>query len=113
MAFCLCASTVLAQSSGGSQGTEGSMTSFLVGVAEGYPWLATVLLIVGGLRVIFKPLMTLIDGFMRDNCTPEEYAKLQNFESGPVYRWINFALDLVGSVKLPVVGVKPTDKTKN
>ena len=86
------------------------ITGFFVNLAGNYPWLATVLLIIGGLRVVFKPLMSLLDGYVKANCSPDEYAKLQSFEAGPVYRWLNFGLDFVGSVKLPVLGVKPAQK---
>ena len=86
------------------------VAGFFVGVAAKFPWLATVLLVIGGLRVVFKPTMTLIDGYIKANCSPEEYAKLQSFEAGPVYKWLNFGLDFVGSVKLPVLGVKPDQK---
>ena len=86
------------------------VAGFFVGVAAKFPWLATVLLVIGGLRVVFKPTMTLIDGYIKANCSPDEYAKLQSFEAGPVYKWLNFGLDFVGSVKLPVLGVKPDQK---
>ena len=79
------------------------IAGFFVGLAAQYPWLATVLLIIGGLRCVFKPLMSVIDGYVKGNCSPEEYAKLQTFEAGPIYKWLNFGLDFVGSVKLPVV----------
>ena len=86
------------------------IAGFFVSVATKFPWLATVLLVIGGLRVVFKPVMTLIDGYIKANCSPDEYAKLQSFEAGPVYKWLNFGLDFVGSVKLPILGVKPEQK---
>ena len=91
-----------------TQTGETGLASFFVGLAQNYPWIATVLLIIGGFRVIFKPVMALLDGYVKANCTPEEHARLQTFESGPIYKWLNFALDLLGSVKLPVIGIKPS-----
>jgi hypothetical protein len=86
------------------------VAGFFVGLAQSYPWIATLLLIIGALRVVVKPVMSLLDGYIKDNCSPEEYAKLQSFEAGPIYKWISFGLDLVGSVKLPLIGVKPAQK---
>jgi len=115
--LCLSAATAFAQTTTASTPvTETGLAGFFVGLAQNYPWLATILLIVGALRVVFKPLMTLLDGYVKENCSAEEYARLRTFEAGPVYKWVSFAMDLVGSVKLPVIGVKPAsaqvDQTK-
>ena len=90
---------------------DGGVVGFLLSLAQNHPWVATVLLVIGALRVVFKPVMSLMDGFVKANCSPEEYGRLQSFEAGPIYKWVNFALDLVGSIKLPVVGVKPSKST--
>lgn len=89
----------------------GAVSSFLEGVAKNYPWLTVVLLVVGGLRVVFKPVMTLLDSYIKANCSADEYARIQSFEAGPIYRWLCFGFDLVGSVKLPVIGVKPSGQS--
>ena len=83
------------------------VAGWAVGLASKYPWLATVLLIIGALRLVFKPIFSLIDGYVKANCSADEYTKLQTFEAGPIYKWLNFGLDFVGSVKLPVIGIKP------
>jgi len=105
--------TASAQVAGGSAAPVDSsgVAGFFVGLAVKYPWLATVLLVIGGLRCVFKPLMCLVDGYVKDNCSPEEYARLQTFEAGPIYRWLNFGLDFVGSVKLPII--QNADKLKS
>lgn len=114
---CLVSATAFAQSTTTSTPpADSSVAGFFVGIAQGYPWLATILLVIGGFRVVFKPLMTLLDAYIKENCSSEEYAKLQTFETGPVFKWLNFAIDLFGSVKLPVVGIKPAarpDQTSN
>ena len=86
--------------------------NFFSNLATSYPWVCTVLVVIGALRVVFKPVMTLLDGYIKDNCSAAEYAKLQNFEAGPIYKWISYALDLVGSIKLPVIGIKPSTDGK-
>ena len=86
--------------------------NFFTSLAQNYPWVCTVLVVIGALRVLFKPVMTLLDGYIKDNCSPAEYAKLQSFEAGAVYKWLSFAFDLVGSIKLPVIGIKPPQDGK-
>jgi hypothetical protein len=86
----------------------GAVSTFLESVARNYPWVTVALLVVGALRVVFKPVMMLLDSYVKANCSSEEYARIQSFESGSIYKWICFGLDLVGSVKLPVVSAKLT-----
>lgn len=86
---------------------DGGMTGMLENTVQHYPWITAFLLLMGGLRVIFKPVMAMLDNYAKSNCSEEEYERVRNFEAGPVYRWICFGLDLVGSVKLPVMGIKP------
>ena len=90
--------------------TDSGLAGFLINLAQHYPWLATALIVIGALRVLFKPVMSLLDGYIKANCSPEEYGRLQHFETGSVYKWLNFGLDLIGSIKLPTLGIKPQSK---
>jgi hypothetical protein len=83
--------------------SDTGIASFFVSLAEKYPWIATILLIIGALRVVFKPVMSLLDSYVKQNCSSDEYSKLQSFESGSIYKWLSFGLDMFGSVKLPVI----------
>ncbi len=107
-ALCCCgAASAAAQGTDLAAGDSSGIGGFLAGFAQQHAWVTTALLIIGGLRVVFKPVMALIDTFVKSNCSPEEYARLQSFEAGPVYKWISFGFNFVGSVKLPVIGIKP------
>ena len=82
-----------------------------------FPWLVAVFMGIGFLRVIFKPVFSLLENYVKSNCTAEQYGNLQKFESGPMFRWLSFALDLLGSIKLNTVAssvvvsdAKSTDK---
>ncbi|MDB6057238.1 MAG: hypothetical protein JWO95_1082 [Verrucomicrobiales bacterium] len=90
--------------------TDNGIAGFFINLAQHYPWLATTLLAIGALRVLFKPVMALLDGYIKANCSPEEYGRLQHFEAGPIYKWLSFGLDLIGSIKLPTLGIKPEPK---
>jgi hypothetical protein len=88
-------------------GISTETTAFVGRVAQGHPLVTAVLLVMGAMRVVFKPVMTLLDSYIKSHRSAEDYARLQAFETGPVYRWICFALDFFGSIKLPVAGIKP------
>jgi hypothetical protein len=105
---CVAADAQTVSDAASSVGTSGAVTGFLESVATNYPWVTVVLLVIGALRVVFKPVMVLLDSYVKSNCSAEDYAKIQSFESGSIYKWLCFGLDLLGSVKLPVIGVKPT-----
>jgi hypothetical protein len=76
--------------------------------AQEHPWASTTLLVIGGLRVVFKPAMSLLGVYIKSNCASEEYAKFQKIESGAALKWLSFALDLLCSIKLSAVAAKPS-----
>lgn len=78
----------------------------LDGLAGKYGWLTTVILCVGSLRIVCKPLMLALENALQSD--PEKLARLQKFEAGPVYKTLAFILDLGASIKLPLV--KPPGK---
>jgi hypothetical protein len=83
-----------------------ALEPLLDGLAGKYGWLTTVILCVGSLRILFKPLMLALENALQSD--PEKLARLQNFEAGPVYKTLAFILDLGASIKLPLV--KPPGK---
>lgn len=78
----------------------------LEGLSGKHGWLTTVLLAVGALRILIKPLMLALEHALQSD--PEKLARLQRFEAGPVYRSLALVLDLGASIKLPLV--KPPGK---
>jgi hypothetical protein len=78
-----------------------ALQPLLDGLAGKYGWLTTVILCVGSLRILCKPLMLALENALRSD--PEKLARLQKFEAGPVYKTLAFILDLGASIKLPLV----------
>ena len=105
----------LAQSAG-AQGITNSIPitanpgSPLQGVLDGfagkYGWVATVVLVVGTLRILLKPVMAAIENAVAND--PGRTAALQKFEAGPVFKAISFVLDLGASIKLPQTVIAAT-----
>ena len=71
------------------------------GLAGKYGWLTTVLLAIGTLRILFKPIMLALDNALKSD--PVKFAAIQKFEAGPIYKTIATVLDLGASIKLPLV----------
>ena len=85
----------------------GIFQPFLDGLAGKYGWLTTVLLAIGSLRILFKPIMLVVENALKND--PAKYAAVQKFEAGPFYRAIATVLDVGASIKLPLV--KPPGPT--
>jgi len=75
------------------------------GLAGKYGWLTTVLLAIGSLRILFKPVMLVVENALKND--PAKYAAIQKFEAGPVYKVIATVLDVGASIKLPLVKPPP------
>jgi len=71
------------------------------GLAGKYGWLTTVLLVIGSLRILFKPVMLVIENALKND--PAKSAAIQKFEAGPLYKTIATVLDVGASIKLPLV----------
>ena len=70
----------------------------LVGQA---PWLATILMVMGALRAIMKPLMELLKVIVKQTPSPKDDAWLSKAMESKFYKTLSFILDWVGSIKLP------------
>lgn len=79
----------------------GVFQPFLDGLMGKYGWLTTVLLAIGSLRILFKPIMLVVENTLKNN--PAKFAAVQKFEAGPVYKAIATVLDVGASIKLPLV----------
>jgi len=88
--------------------TPEGLTGFIIGLVTQYPWLATVLLAVGSLRILLKPIMLAIEWYTKQTPNPDDDVAVLKFEAGPIYKWLSIGLDLLGSIKLPAL--KPPQK---
>ncbi len=79
----------------------GVFAPFLAGLLGKYGWLTTVLLAIGSLRILFKPIMLVVENALKND--PGKFAAVQKFEAGPIYKTIATVLDVGASIKLPLV----------
>src|SRR5207244_7201968 len=78
-----------------------ALQSLLDGLAGKYGFLTTVLLAIGSLRILFKPIMLVVENALKND--PVKFAAVQRFEAGPFYKIIATVLDVGASIKLPLV----------
>jgi len=84
-----------------SAAQAGPLTEVLDGLLGKYGWLTTVLLAIGSLRILFKPVMLVVENTVKND--PVKLAEVQRFEAGPIYKAIATVLDVGASIKLPLV----------
>jgi len=65
------------------------------------PWIVAILLVMGSLRAILKPLTELLKVIVKQTPSPKDDAWLSKAMESKVYKTLCFILDWVGSVKLP------------
>jgi len=64
-------------------------------------WLVSILVVIGSLRVIVKPLVALIRAIVKETPSPKDDAWLAKVMASKVYKTVLFCLDWVASIKLP------------
>jgi hypothetical protein len=76
------------------------LTSFLVDLAFSHPWIVTLFGLIGFLRVIFKPAMGLLHGYVLTTQDRTDDEILEKVERSWAFAALSWALDFLGSVKL-------------
>lgn len=74
----------------------------LEGYAGAYPWLVSVLLVIGSARLFVKPVMSLVLAYVQ--VTPKKSDDKwfnDNVLNAKWYKTASYILDWVGSIKLP------------
>lgn len=68
--------------------------------AEQFPVMGTILMIIGFLRLVNKPLFTILHIIVGATPTKKDDEILDNVEKSKFYKWFVYILDWFGSVKL-------------
>lgn len=77
------------------------LIGIILGLVEKYPAVSSVLLVIGTMRAIFKPLMALAHAYVGSTSSKKDDEKLQEVEQSKIYKGIAFVLDYFASIKLP------------
>lgn len=81
-----------------------AIVAFILNWANQYPTVAAVIMVIGTLRLLMKPLFTFLNEVVL--ITPGQWDNelLQKVETSKVYKTILWILDWFASVKIPVRG---------
>lgn len=74
--------------------------AFLMGYANQWPIIATILMVMGVSRIIFKSLNTFMRAVVDATPSPSDNLLLDQVEKSAIYKGIEFVLDLFLSIKL-------------
>jgi hypothetical protein len=79
----------------------------VVQVVENHPWVATLLLLIGSLRLVCKPLMSLVRARVAATPGTDDDVQLQRITASWWYQALAWTLDFVASIKI-AAPAKPT-----
>lgn len=75
-------------------------TKFVVPLIFKHAWLATVVLVMGALRFVVKPVIAGLHWYAERTETPKDDEFIARIENSKVLKWLLFALDWIASVKV-------------
>lgn len=78
-----------------------SLEGWIIGLAVDHPWIVSVLVLVGTLRILIKPLMTFARLAVGQTASAKDDAILDAVERSWIYTAFLFLLDWLASIKLP------------
>jgi len=76
---------------------EQQIIDLLMGFVQGYPAAASVFMVLGIMRAIFKPACALFEAYISATPSKADDEKYAAFKSGKIY----FVLDYLFSIKIP------------
>ena len=85
----------------------GWLAALLTGLASKYTWLVAVLSVVGLLRLIVKPMVTIVETVVVWTTTTTDDEWLVRVKGGRVYRLVMWILDWLCSIKVPGQSTNP------
>lgn len=77
------------------------MLEFILEMAAKYPAFSSLFMIMGVLRAVFKPLMTLLHAYVEATPTEKDNELLEKLKKSKAYGAVVWLLDYFASVKLP------------
>lgn len=77
------------------------ITKLVLELAVKYPWLVSVLTLIGALRVINKPLFYMLNEYTKYSSAQWDNELLNKIEQSKVYKAFCWLLDLTASIKPP------------
>ena len=64
-----------------------------------FPWIATIFMVIGVIRVVVKPLMELAKSIAASTPSTKDDAAVASLESNKIYKTVLFVIDWIFSLK--------------
>lgn len=78
------------------------MEEIIIALANKYPFIASIFMVMGVLRAVFKPIMSVVEAYVKETDDGgKDDAWLNKIKSSKVYRYAAYVLDYTASIKLP------------
>lgn len=77
------------------------VTQILSFVSDKAPWLGVVLMVIGALRLVIKPVMSIARSVVEFTPSKADDETLNKVEQSAIYKGAVYALDWLASIKLP------------
>lgn len=72
----------------------------ITGFVAQYPVVGSILIVIGGLRVVFKPIFSVWRAYVEYTVSPSDNLILDKVEASPIYKGVAWLLDFFGSIKI-------------
>lgn len=76
------------------------MEAFIVDLASKFPWVLTVISVIGILRIVVKPLMSIIGGVVLATESKKDDLVFEKVENSKIYKGVIYVLDWFASIKI-------------
>lgn len=73
---------------------------FIVGFAQKHPWLLTVLAAIATLRLVFKPIMSAVEAYVKSTPSTGDDEFVARARHSPAFKAFAWLLDYLGSIKV-------------
>lgn len=77
-----------------------TLLGIFVQFAKDWPILASIIVVMGTLRLFLKPVMTFLHAIADATPTPKDNDALNKVESSMLWKIVNFVIDYFASIKL-------------
>ena len=77
------------------------MEAFIIDLVSSHPIVATILIAVGTLRAVFKPIVSVAQAYVDSTVDTSDNEKLKKIMESKLYKGFSWLLDYSASIKLP------------
>lgn len=77
------------------------MELFILELVAKYPTAASILIVIGILRAVFKPLQGVVEAYVKATPSLEDDGKWQKIQQHKAFKAVAWLIDYTASIKLP------------